>query len=73
MQFKKRIESLLKIARIKFEFSNLEIRSHKRQVSFLIVKTVKCKLGISFDVLVTENLFFLNHNIANVIVESYKT
>jgi len=26
----------------------LEIRFHKRQVSFLVVKTVKCKSGISF-------------------------
>jgi len=35
----KRIESLLKIANIKFEFENFEIRFHKRQVSFLVVKT----------------------------------
>jgi len=42
----KRIERLHKIAGMKFEFQNLEIRFHKRQVSFLIVKTVKCKRGI---------------------------
>jgi len=35
--FMKRIESLLKIAGMKFEFL---IRFHKRQVSFLVVKTV---------------------------------
>jgi len=39
----KRIESLLKIAGMKFEFENLEISFHKRQVSFLVVKPVKCK------------------------------
>jgi len=38
----KRIESLLKIADMKFEIEKLEIRFHKRQVSFLVVKTVKC-------------------------------
>jgi len=43
----KRIESLLKIAGIKFEFQNLEIRFHRRQVSFVVVKTVKFKRGIS--------------------------
>jgi len=32
---------------MKFEFENLEIRFHKRQVPFLVVKTVKCKRGIS--------------------------
>jgi len=37
-----RIESLLKIAGIKFEFSNFEICFHKRQVLFVVVKTVKC-------------------------------
>jgi len=42
----KKIESLLKTASMKFEFSNLEIRFHK--VSFLVVKTVKCKRGISY-------------------------
>jgi len=43
----KRIESLLKIAGMKFKFYNLEIRFHKRQVvSFLVVKIVKCKRGI---------------------------
>jgi len=45
--FVKRIERLLHIAGMKFEFSNLEIRFHKSQVSFLVVKTVKCKRGIS--------------------------
>jgi len=39
----KRIESLFKIVGMKFEFGNLEIRFHKRQVSLLVVKTVKCK------------------------------
>jgi len=39
----KRIESLPKTAGMKFEFLNLEIRFHKRQVSFLVVKIVKCK------------------------------
>jgi len=38
----KRTESL------KFEFKNLEIRFHKCQVSFIFVKTVKCKRGISY-------------------------
>jgi len=47
IQFIKRIESLIKIAGIKFEFKNFEIRFHKRQVSFLVIKTVKCKRGIS--------------------------
>jgi len=37
----------LKIASMKIEFQNLKIRFHKRQVSFLVVKTVKCKRGIS--------------------------
>jgi len=45
----KRIESLLKIAGVKFEFQNLEICFHKRQVSFLVVKTIKCKRGITFE------------------------
>jgi len=44
----KRIESLLRIAGMKFEFLKLEIRFRKRQVSFLVVKTVKCKRGISY-------------------------
>jgi len=44
----KRIESLLKIAVVKFKFENLEIRFYKRQVSFLVVKTVKCKRGITY-------------------------
>jgi len=36
---------------MKSKFSNLEIRFHKRQISFLVVKTVKCKRGISFKIL----------------------
>jgi len=44
--FVKRIESFLHTAHMKFEYSNLEIRFHKCQVSFLVVKTVKCKRGI---------------------------
>jgi len=43
----KKIESLLETARMKFEFSNLEIHFYKRQVSFLVVKTIKCKRGIT--------------------------
>jgi len=35
IQFVKRIESLLKIAGLKFEFYNLEIRFHKRQPGFV--------------------------------------
>jgi len=31
---------------MKFEFTNLKNRFHKRQVSFLVVKTCRCKLGI---------------------------
>jgi len=42
----KKIESLLKIACMKFEFQNLQIRFHTRQVSFLVFKTVMCKRGI---------------------------
>jgi len=38
---------LLKIAGLIFEFYNLEIRFYKRQVTFLVVKTVKCKRGIT--------------------------
>jgi len=48
----KRIESLLKIAGIKSEFQNLEIRFHKRQVS--VVKTLKCKRAISQNNLVVQ-------------------
>jgi len=40
-----RIESLLKIPGIKLEFEKLEIRFHKYQISFLVVKTFKCKRG----------------------------
>jgi len=32
----KSIQSLLKLADMKFEFTNLEIRFHKRQVSFIV-------------------------------------
>jgi len=42
----KRIQSLFKIASMKFELKKLEIGFLKRQVSFLVVKTVKCKRGI---------------------------
>jgi len=42
----KRIESLLIITNMKFEFKYLEIGFHKRQVSFLVVKTIKCKRSI---------------------------
>jgi len=38
-------KKLLKIAGMKFELSLLEIRFHKRQFSFLVVKTVKYKRG----------------------------
>jgi len=48
IQFMKRIKCLLKIAVVKFKFENLEIRFHKRQFSFLVVKTVKCKRGVSY-------------------------
>jgi len=34
---------------MKIEFQNLEIRFYKRQVSFLVVKTVKCKRGIKYS------------------------
>jgi len=54
----KRIESLLKIAGIKFEFYKLEIRFHKRQVSFLFVKTAKCKRGIKYCILNMSQLKF---------------
>jgi len=43
----KRIESLLHTARMKFKFENLEISFHKGLISFLVVKTVKCKRSIS--------------------------
>jgi len=46
----KRIESLLKLVDMKFEFKNLEIGFHKCQVSFLVVKTIKCKRGIRLQV-----------------------
>jgi len=55
----KRIESLLKIAYVKFEFQNLEIHIHKRQVSFLVVKTVKCKSGVSGIVCFLVLFYFL--------------
>jgi len=37
------IDSLLKIPGTKIEYENLEIRFHKRKVSFLVVKIVKYK------------------------------
>jgi len=40
-----RIESLFKLAGMKFVLK-LDIRFHKRKVSFLVVKTVKWKRGI---------------------------
>jgi len=46
----KRIESLFKIAGMKFEFSNLEIRFHKCQISLIVIKTVKCIRSISLFV-----------------------
>jgi len=45
----KKIESLLKTASMKSEFSNLEISFYKRQLLFLVVKTVKCKRGIRYE------------------------
>jgi len=44
----KRMESLFKITGMEFEFQNLEMHFLKRQFSFLIVKTVKCKRDITF-------------------------
>jgi len=49
----KRIEGLLKIAGMKFKFLKLEIRFHKRQVSFLIVKTASCKRGIRLFIMMS--------------------
>jgi len=48
--FVKRMESLLHPANKKFEFWNFESRFHKRKILFLVVKTVKCKRGISIKV-----------------------
>jgi len=46
------IESLLKTACVIFDCKNWEIRFYKRiKVSFLIVKTVTCKRGITVVVL----------------------
>jgi len=42
----KRIDYLLKTVGMKFKFKKLEICFHKRQVSFLVVKAVKCKRSI---------------------------
>jgi len=42
-----RIKSLLKTVGMELEFENLEIHFQKRKVSFLEVKTVKCKRGMS--------------------------
>jgi len=41
IQIMKRTESLLKIAGMKLEFSNLKIRFHKHQVRSLSSKTAK--------------------------------
>jgi len=41
---------------MKFEFMNLKNRFHKRQVSFLVVKTVKCKRGIKYDTIYNDSL-----------------
>jgi len=42
------MESLLHTATKKFYFYNFESCFHKRQVSFLVVKTAKCKRGIRY-------------------------
>jgi len=44
-----KLKSLLHTASMKFEFINLESCFYKRQVSFLVVKTAKCKRGINYD------------------------
>jgi len=41
----KRIKNLLKTAGVKFEFKNMEIRFHKRQVLFLVVVGVNAALS----------------------------
>jgi len=54
----KNIESLLKILGVKFEYENLEIRFHKRQVSFLVVKTAKSKRDINdYDITVIQFVY----------------
>jgi len=56
--FAKRIESLLHTTVKKFEVQNLEIRLNKRQVSFLVVKTIKFKRGIKQCILDISQLKF---------------
>jgi len=43
----KKIENLLKIVGMKFKFQNSEIRFQKGQDSFLVVKIVQFKCGIT--------------------------
>jgi len=43
----KRVENLLKIASMTFQFWNLKIGFQERRISFLVVKTAKCKRGIN--------------------------
>jgi len=59
--FIKRI-SLFKLQIWNLSLKTLEIRFNNRQVSFLVVKTVKCKRGISFIYLFInpKNLNFFN-------------
>jgi len=45
--FVKQIDSLLHTVSKKFKFEKLESLFHKHKVSFLVVKTVKCKRGIT--------------------------
>jgi len=42
---------LASYCKMKFEFQNLDIRFRKAKVSFLVVKSVKCKRGIKFLIL----------------------
>jgi len=53
----KRIESLLKIAGVKFQFLSLEIRFYKGQVPFLAVNTAQCKRDISLQVMQLKTSF----------------
>jgi len=69
MQFMKRLESLLKIAGMKFEFKNLEIRFHKRQISFLVVKTDKCKRSIKGAL--NPNFLNLTTNRENIALDTF--
>jgi len=56
----KRIESLLKITDMKFEFTNLKNRFYKRQVSFLVIKTYKSKRGIYYLIVYVYYYFIFN-------------